>query len=267
MEIVHDNYIFLTISISMPSFDYFMEETEKYNFLKNYLHGNVLDVTNGTFFSYTSSKLLFSNNEINEIWNLDITDSEKNFSYRKNSGGKIYFEMKNSVPKKYFDFIISSNSIEFSPNLLDHVEYLSNLLNDSGVLIIRFTNKQYSSKINFRIDYDDMPIIEFSKNDIENLLQKKFSNIDFYSQRLIDDSEFQRQSVDIFSKSRIKSRSIIKNLLLKLDKKQKFYIKFIQPKKNKFPKNVLVDPTNFKPIPYENTHKPLFLIAMCSKKI
>ena len=63
----------------MASFDYFTEETEKYNFLKNHLHGNILDVTNGTFFSYTSSKLLFSNNKINEIWNLDITDSKKKF--------------------------------------------------------------------------------------------------------------------------------------------------------------------------------------------
>ena len=66
MEIVHDNYIFLTISISMPSFDYFTEETETYNFLKNHLYGNILDVTNGTFFSYTSSKLLFENNNIND---------------------------------------------------------------------------------------------------------------------------------------------------------------------------------------------------------
>ena len=58
----------------MSNFEYFTEETEKYNFIKNYLHGNILDVTNGTFFSYTASKLLFSNENINEIWNFDITN-------------------------------------------------------------------------------------------------------------------------------------------------------------------------------------------------
>ena len=251
----------------MPSFDYFTEETEKYNFLKNYLHGNILDVTNGTFFSYTSSKLLFSNNKINEIWNLDITDSKKNFSYRKNLGPKIYFELKNSAPKKYFDFIISSNSIEFSQNSLEHIDFLSSFLNDSGVLIIRFTNKQFSSKINFRTDQDDMPIIEFSKKDIENLLEKKFLNIDFYSQRLIDDNEMLKQNFMIFSKFQIRSRLFLKNILLRLDKKQKFYIKFIQSNKNKLLKHNLINNANFKPIPFENTHKSLFLIAMCSKKI
>ena len=40
-----------------------------------------------------------------------------------------------------------------------------------------------------------------------------------------------------------------------------------QPNKNKLSKNIVTDPTNFKPIPYENTHKPLFLIVICSKKI
>ena len=196
-----------------------------------------------------------------------LQTQKKNFSYRKNLGEKIYFELKNSAPKKYFDFIISSNSIEFSPNSLEHIDFLSSLLNDSGVLIIRFTNKQFSSKINFRIDYDDMPIIEFSKNDIENLLQKKFLNINFFSQRLIDDNELLKQKFKIFSKFQIRSRLFLKNVLLRLDKKQKFYTKFIQSNKNKLLKHNLINKTNFKPIPYENTHKSLFLIAMCSKKI
>jgi len=256
----------------MSNFEYFTEETEKYNFIKNYLHGNILDVTNGTFFSYTASKLLFSNENINEIWNFDITNSEKNFSCRRFSKNKIYLETKNDLPEKYFDFVISSNSIEFSPNSSSHIDFLSQLLTDTGMLIIRFTNKELSSKINFRIDYNDLPITEFSKNDIDILLENKFSNIDFFSQRLIDNNDLQTKNSKLFTKFQLKVESLLKDILLKLDKKQKFYIKFIQgdhwqPKKTIFSKNITIDPTIFEPVPYNKSHKPLFLIAMCSKKI
>lgn len=256
----------------MSNFEYFTEETEKYNFIKNYLHGNILDVTNGTFFSYTASKLLFSNENINEIWNFDITNSEKNFSCRRFSKNKIYLETKNDLPEKYFDFVISSNSIEFSPNSSSHIDFLSQLLTDTGMLIIRFTNKELSSKINFRIDYNDLPITEFSKNDIDILLENKFSNIDFFSQRLIDNNDLQTKNSKLFTKFQLKVESLLKDILLKLDKKQKFYIKFIQgdhwqPKKTIFSKNITIDPAIFEPVPYNKSHKPLFLIAMCSKKI
>ena len=140
------------------------------------------------------------------------------------------------------------------------------------MLIIRFTNKELSSKINFRIDYNDLPITEFSKNDIDILLENKFSNIDFFSQRLIDNNDLQTKNSELFTKFQLKVESLLKDILLKLDKKQKFYIKFIQgdhwqPKKTIFSKNITIDPTIFEPVPYNKSHKPLFLIAMCSKKI
>jgi len=251
----------------MPTYDHFLENVKRYQFFKKIVSGKILDISYGKSMSFHASKMLLDGNA-NEIWHHDISEPSNMQIRKKNETNDIKFNLKKNfiLEKNYFDYIISTESLQYRTGIFNSVNSLFDILKDDGTLLIVITNKDVTSSINHRTSYDS-PEIQFSQIEFVNLLKTKFTNIEIFSQRLVTTQDLTEKKLSKFYKSKFSIQKFSKNILLKIDKKQKFYTKFIQPRKKKSTQTPYSIPTLLEPVPFKNSHKPLFLIARCTKKI
>ena len=261
----------------MKSYDVFNEQIGRLEFSKKICHGKILDVTHGDYLSYHSaSNLLNEHND--EVWSFDISEDDtcilmrtliENNEIKVKNLGKPEISLKN----EYFDFIISSETIQHSKNYEEEVELYHNILKNNGKLIISTSNKNAPKKI--KNIQNDMAIKnEFSKNEFINILSKKFKKIEVFSQRIIDNEEIKMSESLEKMRSREKIRYFFSELIKKIDQKQIIYtsiiskIKFskvLNVKENKYIKDGKTIDTKYVPLKYKDTDEPLFFILICHK--
>ena len=158
-------------------------------------------------------------------------------------------------------------SIQYESGNFNTLDKILNVLKDNGILIILVTNKDISSQMNFRTNYD-LPQKEFLKDEFEKFLKRKFSNVEIFSQRLINKNDLKQKKLYLLHRFQTKIQLLLKHLLLKLDNKQKLYIKFIQPVRQVNNQKLKHDDAiNYEPIIFQETHNSLFFIGVCSEKI
>jgi len=252
----------------MPTYDFFRENIARYEFIKNFSNGKILDITFGKSLSYHAARILLEGNAT-EVWHCDISNNPCSFEKRTITGKQtIQFELiKKQISEKFFDCIISTESIQYGSGNFNTLDKILNVLKDNGILIILVTNKDISSQVNFRTNYD-LPQKEFLKDEFEKILKRKFSNVEIFSQRLINKNDLKQKKLYSLHRFQTKIQLLLKHLLLKLDNKQKLYMKFIQPMRQvnnqKLKRN---DAINYDPIIFQKTHNSLFFIGVCSEKI
>ena len=252
----------------MPTYDFFRENIARYEFIKKFSNGKILDITFGKSLSYHAAQILLEGNAT-EVWHCDISNNPCSFEKRTITGKQtIQFELiKKQIPEKFFDCVISTESIQYESGNFNTLDKMLNVLKDSGILIILVTNKDISSQVNFRTNYD-LPQKEFLKDEFEKILKRKFSNVEIFSQRLINKNDLKQKKLYSFHRFQTKIQLLLKHLLLKLDSKQKLYMKFMQPmRQTNNQKLKLNDAINYDPIIFQKTHSSLFFIGVCSKKI
>ena len=263
----------------MRSFDVFNEQIGRIFFAKEKCNGNILDVTHGEYLSYYTSSILL-NNSAEEVWSYDISEDDTYVSKRflnvqkeiviKNQGNPT-----KALQEKYFDCVISSETIQHSKNAQKEIDLYYSILKNDGKLIISTSNKNAPKKIK-DIQNEKADINEFSKDEFIALLSKKFQNIELFSQRIIKDHEIQTSESLEKMRSREKIRNFFVKLIILIDPKQKIYTNFIS--KIKFSEFVNMDekkytkeekPINQKylPVKYKETDNPLFFILICYKMI
>ena len=252
----------------MPTYDFFRENIARYEFIKKFSNGKILDITFGKSLSYHAARILLEGNAT-EVWHCDISNNPCSFEKRTITGKQtIQFELiKKQISEKFFDCVISTESIQYESGNFNTLDKILNVLKDNGILIILVTNKDISSQVNFRTNYD-LPQKEFLKDEFEKILKRKFSNVEIFSQRLINKNDLKQKKLYSFHRFQTKIQLLLKHLLLKLDNKQKLYMKFIQPMRQvnnqKLKRN---DAINYDPIIFQKTHNSLFFIGVCSEKI
>ena len=252
----------------MPTYDFFRENIARYEFIKKFSNGKILDITFGKSLSYHAAQILLEGNAT-EVWHCDISNNPCSFEKRTITDKQIIqFELiKKQISEKFFDCIISTESIQYGSGNFNTLDKILNVLKDNGILIILVPNKDISSQVNFRTNYD-LPQKEFLKDEFEKILKRQFSNVEIFSQRLINKNDLKQKKLYSFHRFQTKIQLLLKHLLLKLDNKQKLYMKFIQPirqvNNQKLERN---DAINHDPIIFQKTHNSLFFIGVCSEKI
>ena len=253
----------------MPTYDFFRENIARYEFIKNFSNGKILDITFGKSLSYHAARILLEGNAT-EVWHCDISNDPCSFEKRTITDKQtIQFELiKKQISEKFFDCVISTESIQYESGNFNTLDKILNVLKDNGILIILVTNKDISSQVNFRTNYD-LPQKEFLKDEFEKILKRQFSNVEIFSQRLINKNDLKQKKLYSFHRFQTKIRLLLENILLKLDNKQKLYIKFIQPVQRTRLNQKLKhdDAINYEPIIFQKIHNPLFFIGVCSEKI
>ena len=102
----------------------------------------------------------------------------------------------------------------------------------------------------------------------QKILKRQFSNVEIFSQRLINKNDLKQKKLYSFHRFQTKIQLLLKHLLLKLDNKQKLYMKFIQPMRQVNNQKLKHDyAINYDPIIFQKTHNSLFFIGVCSEKI
>ena len=252
----------------MPTYDFIRENIARYEFIKKFSNGKILDITFGKSLSYHAAQILLEGNAT-EVWHCDISNNPCSFEKRTITDKQtIQFELiKKQISEKFFDCIISTESIQYGSGNFNTLDKILNVLKDNGILIILVTNKDISSQVNFRTNYD-LPQKEFLKDEFEKILKRKFSNVEIFSQRLINKNDLKQKKLYSLHRFQTKIQLLLKHLLLKLDSKQKLYMKFMQPmRQTNNQKLKLNDAINYDPIIFQKTHSSLFFIGVCSKKI
>ena len=251
----------------MPTYDHFQENTKRYQFFQKIVSGKVLDISYGKSLSFHASKILLDGNAT-EIWHHDISDPFTIQVRKKNEINNIEFNLLKNliIEKNFFDFIISTESLQYQNGIFNSIDSIFDILKDDGKLIIIVTNKEVTALVNYRTSYD-LPQKLFSLTEFVNILKTKFENIEIFSQRLINEKDLAEKNFFRFYKFKFSILKFLKNISLKIDKNQKFYTKFIQPQKKKSTQNSTMTSVSLELIPITNSHKPLFLIAICSKKL
>jgi len=236
------------------------EYIKRYEFFSKFLNGKILDCKSNNFASFHSAKILLNNN-VSDVFSFYTKTRE--LSKRTYSNGKINFEnfQEKNIESLHFDGIISFETTFENMNLEKTIKEFSILLNEKGKLIISIINKE---KINESlIPKDTQNIISTKKNFLE-ILRKYFSNIELYSQIIIEEKTPSKIN------SQMKSlRSIGVKFLSKFDKNRTFYLNYIQETTKKIDKknsNALkISNEDYIPILNNAKHEPYYIIAVCEK--
>jgi SAM-dependent methyltransferase len=249
----------------MPTYDYFQENIKRYTFFKSISYGKVLDISSDKSICFHASQILLDG-DATEIWHHDISEPSSIEIRKKDKVNNIEFNLKNDfIPEEqFFDCIITNESIQYEHGIFNKIDNILKVLKDDGILIIITTNKDVTSFLNFRTLYD-YPQTEFTSTEFTGILKSRFSDIEVLCQRSINKNEFTQQNVFKFLKFKYKMQKLLKNIILKIDKNQKFYIDFVQPLKaiNQKSTNVV---HNYEITRFQKEKNPLFLIAVCKKK-
>jgi len=249
----------------MPTYDYFQENIKRYRFFKSISYGKVLDISSGKSICFHASQILLEG-ETTEVWYHDISEPSCIEIRKKDQSNNIELDLKNNfIPEEqFFDCVITNESIQYKHGIFNEIDNVLKVLKDDGILIIITTNKDITPSLNFRTLYD-CPETEFTSAEFINILKNRFSDIEILCQRLIDKNELAQKNNFRFLKFRFKIQKLLKTILLKIDKNQKFYINFVRSLKN-YNENSTYDIPNYDIIQFQKEQNPLFLIAVCKKK-
>jgi hypothetical protein len=242
--------------------DIYRIEMPKYEWVNQFAHGKILNITFGNYLNYASSKLLLENN-VKEIWNLDLLNNQEFVSLRKLNAGKITYELKNKkeIELLKFDIIIAFNILSITDNIDETLKLISQHLELNGSTIISIINNDNLS--NHPTDLITKDINLFSKNDFEKKLKMLFSEISFFSQGTITVNEKRKENIST------KFRNKIKDFLLGSSNRFNFYTKYLKPihkpvsKINRNAENKITK--RYQIIPLKDKSKPMFTIARCKK--
>jgi hypothetical protein len=242
--------------------DIYRIEMPKYEWLNQFAHGRILNITFGKYLDYASSRLLLKNN-VNEIWNIDLLDNQEYVSVRKLNAGKITYELKKKkeIELLKFDIIIAFNILSITDNIDEILKLISKHLELNGTTVISIINNDNLS--NHPTDLITKDINLFSKNDFEKKLKMLFNEISFFSQGTITVNEKREENIST------KFRKKIKNFLLGSSNRFNFYAKYLKPihkpisKINKNAENKITK--RYQIIPLKDKSKPMFTIAICKK--
>ena len=248
--------------------DYYREQKFRYEFAKTFAKGRTLNISYLFKTEYSGSKILLDS--ASEVWhhNSDTDNNELIIRTIENDNLiKIQKSNFDKINNKFFDTIISFETIQFAKDPEKQINDYFELLKNDGILIISTANKNTSSFYNSAHVTDD--IQEFTKDDFLELLGRKFPDVKLYSQRLLSKKETISKSFSI-SKSKIALRNIAKNILLKVDKNSNFYklhfqktIINLRQKKKKIESMYLQK--NYDPLPFNERDNPLYFLAVCKK--
>jgi len=242
--------------------DIYRIEMPKYEWLNRFAHGRILNITFGKYLDYASSKLLLENN-VNEIWNLDLLDNQEFVSLRKLNAGKITYELKKKkeIELLKFDIIIAFNILSITDNIDKILKLISQHLEVNGYTVISIVNND--NALNHPTDLITKDINLFTINDFENKLKTLFNQISFFSQGTVTINEKRKENMSM--KFRIK----IKDFLLGSSNRFNFYSKYLKPihkpisKINKNAENKITK--RYQIISFKENSQPMFTIAKCKK--
>lgn len=241
------------------------EQEARYILASKIVTGKVLDISHGRFMAYHGANILLDGGA-SEVWNYDVFD-EKNIDVRKFHNGRIQFESFNTdILNKKFDSIVLFESAYSTYSFSSNITNFSKLLNDDGVFIISVFNGEFDPKT-----FSNIKNIErLTKNQIEMILSKVFSDIIFYSQLLLLKKDVLTPYFRYYSYGKQLIRNTLGSLLLKLDKKSIFYQSFLQKIISRFDKlseifNSKIFDKEYEPILFEESHRPTYFIVICKK--
>ena len=183
----------------------------RYNFIKKFLNGKIFDHQQNTFTTYTSAKILLENN-VSEVYSSNNLKSKEKNLRKYNKKLEIDFSIKIIKNyKNYFDSIISFENIT-KKNFSENIENYFEGLKENGILIISVLNNVQ----------DENNINKFTLDELKKLMNLKFKILEVYSQRFI------QKPVNEKNTNMKKIRKELSNVLKKIDKNRKFYIKYLQ---------------------------------------
>ena len=242
--------------------DIYRIEMPKYEWLNQFAHGRILNITFGKYLDYASSKLLLKNN-VNEIWNMDLLDNQEYVSVRKLNAGKITYELKKKkeIELLKFDIIIAFNILSIIDNIDKILKLISQHLEVNGYTVISIVNNDNLS--NHPTDLITKDINLFTINDFENKLKLLFNDVSFFSQGTVTMNEKRKENISAIIRNKIK------DFLLGSNDRFKFYTKYMKPlhkpisKINRNTENKITK--RYEVIPFKNGSKPMFTIARCKK--
>ena len=224
----------------------------RYNFIKKFLNGKIFDHQQNTFTTYTSAKILLENN-VSEVYSSNNLKSKEKNLRKYNKKLEIDFSIKIIKNyKNYFDSIISFENIT-KKNFSENIENYFEGLKENGILIISVLNNVQ----------DENNINKFTLDELKKLMNLKFKILEVYSQRFI------QKPVNEKNTNMKKIRKELSNVLKKIDKNRKFYIKYLQKNISKidsYNENLKQIPNeDYIPIKYDKNHEPMYLILICRK--
>ena len=224
----------------------------RYNFIKKFLNGKIFDHQQNTFTTYTSAKILLENN-VSEVYSSNNLKSKEKNLRKYNKKLEIDFSIKIIKNyKNYFDSIISFENIT-KKNFSENIENYFEGLKENGILIISVLNNVQ----------DENNINKFTLDELKKLMNLKFKILEVYSQRFI------QKPVNEKNTNMEKIRKELSNVLKKIDKNRKFYIKYLQKnisKMDSYNENLKQIPNeDYIPIKYDKNHEPMYLILICRK--
>ena len=240
----------------------YKKQLGRYEFAIKYCSGKTLDYSFASIMSYHGSKILLDNGT-EEIFSYDISNNKEELSYRKldlnkkivySNFNETYTHENNSVDSIIFSEIVNEKNI--TNNKLN---YFNKILKFNGVLIISTLNKNNKSLI-----FDNKSNHNyFSKSEFIELLEKNFSNIELFSQKLISKKDMRYMKFKSFTKLKIKIKFLLSMILSKFDKKSNFYNSYL--KNENQDKTQKINAKDYSINPYEKNHNPLFFVAVCHK--
>ena len=112
--------------------DIYNEQISRYEFASRFSSGLVLDYTYGSLTSYHCSKILLDNGS-KEVYSYDML-SDQELSHRMyglNNEVEFNLVKKDSLKDSFFDYIISSETIQHENNPEYIINYFHNLLKEN----------------------------------------------------------------------------------------------------------------------------------------
>lgn len=164
----------------------FDDHIARYNFAKEYIKGKcVLDAACGTGYGTKTLK----DGGAKEVTGVDIDEESIIFARSKYPKNRFIVSDVSRLPfeDKSFDAIVSFETIEHIPNYQMFINEAFRVLKNNGSLIISSPNRTITSPNKSLKEKPDnkFHITEFTLDEFQNLLSKKFYDLNVFGQRLV----------------------------------------------------------------------------------
>jgi ubiquinone/menaquinone biosynthesis C-methylase UbiE len=241
-----------------PETEIFKEHIERYEFACKFIKNkeNVLDIACGVGYG----TLLIAKNTSGHVYGCDVSNDAIDYARQNYEAKNVTFEVMDatslSFPEKYFDCVVSFETLEHLTNYDKAIMEFSRVLKDKGILIISSPNKE----VTFRHETNnEFHVNEFTREEFLKTLSKYFKTTKLYSQKLIIASSHKEKilkfGLSLGFKITKYDRINLRRKLLKEGTGKKLYKS--------------VDYSYHEPniIPYESNHVPQNFVAVCTEKI